>query len=399
MDSDTQTQVDAMRENGATVSIGSVDWSTYATDGALVALHIGRWRAETKLSISDLGIEPESDQVRAAIERVMNLGTILLLPRRVLKRFGKLHDGARHALEVESLKTDWGRFVPRRNYAAWSERNRRIRDAYVGFAQEVSERWEDYKAEMVADFETIARNAYATASRAGAVGDQTEDAFTEAFVAAMLRKMPSAEGFVQTIMFRWDTRYVPLKGQDVLSEAARDALESDIRETTAREAAEGLARFVESIQTDIRSRVLEACEGALAALKGEERNNGKVAKTGVRGLKAMVERVSALKFWDEPGLDAQLAQIASLCDAPKGQRQDATLETLLTQVAGESALILESLPRETRRVAKVFEVQDTEDMVKVARRAPKAAILEEDDESEPVALKRGTRKGKASLVA
>lgn len=402
MATDVQAALAGMQEDGARVRVGEIDWARYAQDGALVALHIGRWRAETKLKLEDLGIAPESPEERQAFEKVLKLGSIRLLPERVTSEFSLLHDRARYNLTCASLNTFWGRFIPRKNYAGWAERNRAIREDYLALARQVAEQWDAYQAEMRAEYAVIGAANYAKMARAGLVGDEPQDAWVERFVQNMMRRFPTPEAFVASVTYTWDARYVPLGGQEVLSEAAKDALEADIRATMAREAAEGLDRFVADIQRDIRGRILEAAEAALAALKGET-GEGKVAKTGTRKLKSMVERVASLKFWPDEELDRRLAEVAALADVPIRKRETSKLESVLGALAEESRLILRELDRAPRREGKTALLDEPEpepigEMAKTARAAkPTLDDGDTEPEAEP-ALPKAARRGKKALM-
>jgi hypothetical protein len=70
---------EALGESCAAIQVTNPRWLQLMPEGVLVSLHIGRWRARTRLAWRDLGIELDPDSA-AEMQRVIDLGHKKLLP-------------------------------------------------------------------------------------------------------------------------------------------------------------------------------------------------------------------------------------------------------------------------------------------------------------------------------
>jgi hypothetical protein len=331
-------------------------------EGALVALHVRRWRGQSKLTLDAMGIYPKTAEERAMYERLMSLGQRYLLPKRVLDRVQSIEERGRTALWQCSLHTFWGRFIPRTRYSEWSERNAEVKAAYEAYIEEMANDWPNLLVEVRREYLALARANYRRLLAAGAPDLGDEEAWVGKFVSNVMAQIPSAERFRATASYTWDSEYLPLResqekvlgmdGEGV--KEVRDALEADIRATEARKAAEDLSRFVADIQADIRERVYNASVSVLEAM----RKNEKLPGNSTKQLKNLVETVNSLKFWEDSELEGKLAEIARLVDVPAEERDMKALKKVIRKVGAESRMILLELDRPPTRSVKDAGIPD-----------------------------------------
>src|SRR6476619_350679 len=135
-------------EAASAVQVVDPRWGTYLQQGVTVGITINRWRAEVSMSMADLGIEPSDAEERRALARLLHLGSRYLLPREVIKKLNRLDNRARYILKTYSYQTFWGYWVPVKRYAEWKRADEQIEQAYFLLADEIYERWDEYRAQV-----------------------------------------------------------------------------------------------------------------------------------------------------------------------------------------------------------------------------------------------------------
>lgn len=389
----TKTEIaDLLGEREARVRL--LDWSRLAQEGAIVKLHITRWRAQSRLTLVDLGIVTRDKAEADAWGKLLNLGSRLLLPRRVVERLDNLDNLARGALRECSLETAWGRFVPRQRYADWSARNGALEAQYRAFAREVAEQWPSLIEEVRGDYLRLAQINYDRLVAAGARLTDGRADWIVRFVQGAVAQTVTAEAFLASLSYDWDTEYVPLRmgGGDTpeQQQAIRDALEADIRRTDTRRAAESLERFVSDVQADVRERVYEATVDVLGALK---KGKGSLPRNSTRQLKHLVDQVARLKFWPDDELDKGLAEIARLVAIPSEKRPAKDLRVTLRKLGSESRLVLLELDRAPARSGRAAGIPDEPaELAKIARRSARDGAF---DAPAPIAPRTNGRTPRA----
>src|SRR4029077_958718 len=108
---------DSVGEERAAVRVIDPKWVDLLKAAGLVTLHVTRWRAQTTLTLEDLGIYPASDEERASWEAVLVLGSRYLLPKHIVDQAQNLENRFRGNLWRKSFKTHWGYLVPQQRYA------------------------------------------------------------------------------------------------------------------------------------------------------------------------------------------------------------------------------------------------------------------------------------------
>ncbi len=336
-----------LNEDQARVSVQAPDWSKLAQEGAIVKMHVGRWRGKATLTMRDIGLVNDDAEANAAMAKLVQLGSRLLLPRRVVDELMRLETLSRNTLRRFSIQTLWGFFVPRKAYAAWAEENERVRQRYLSYARWVADEWDGLTREVYDGYVALGWQNYRRLRDAGVIGNDVErDEWVKNFAQRATSITPTAGGFLATVSYDWEVGYVPFtSGQGELPGEAIDAMDRDIRATLARKASEDIGRFVADIQAGIRERVLEVAEMGLARLK----DKGALGRGASTALNNLIEQVERLKFWPDENLDAKLREIAELMEVRADKRENGTLAVVLRQLSEESRLILKDLDRPAER--------------------------------------------------
>jgi len=89
---------------GGTDSIktGNPKWLALMREGIIVKLHVRRWRAKSRLNLTDLGLPSETDDT---IGDLLNLGDKRLLPKDLGSRLEAIESAGRKCLERHGFAT------------------------------------------------------------------------------------------------------------------------------------------------------------------------------------------------------------------------------------------------------------------------------------------------------
>ena len=110
------------------IKTGNPKWLALMREGVVVKLHVRRWRAKSRLDLTDLGLPSETDDL---IGDLLNLGDKRLLPKDLGSRLEAIESAGRKALERNGYSTFWGTFVPATNFEAWKAENDTHKQRYL----------------------------------------------------------------------------------------------------------------------------------------------------------------------------------------------------------------------------------------------------------------------------
>jgi hypothetical protein len=136
---------------------------------------------------------------------------------------------------------------------------------------------------------------------------------------------------------------------------------------------------VGDLQSQIQEEVYTVAVNALEAIEG---GKGRLPGNSVRGLKTLVETVQRLRFWDDPDMDARLAQLAQMTDVPAKRRDDVQLRAALTGLGAQARLVLVELDRAPERSARDLGIPDDGEQLAQLARAPRSARSLDDAQPE-----------------
>jgi hypothetical protein len=255
---------DAIGEDPARVRVRDPHWATYLTEGCVVRLHVGRWRAVTTLTHADLGLTPGDDDERRAWDRVLLLGRRLLLPRAVVDRAERLESQARRLLEAHAFRTYWGYFVHKERYREWSPENAALRERYLALGREIADDWDDLQRRVRDDYRALGQQNHRRLRALGVADLPAEAAWVDAFVARSLAGVPGPASVAASFTYAWEAEYLPLASLLAEDQARAEAIRAEAiaarSEQVAR--AEALSAMERDVLETARRRKEQDLDGA-----------------------------------------------------------------------------------------------------------------------------------------
>jgi hypothetical protein len=366
-----------------------VDWEKFLEEGVLVELHFHRWRAEVQLTLEHLGIVVDTKEERDAILRTLNPGSRYLLPRELLKEAQTATDSIRYNLTKHRVQTFWGKYVHVSRYLSWRENHQQKVDEYLAIGQRIFDQWDELIKDTLVRYNSIALQTY------NRLVDQNRrrqtplelpdlETFRTRYLEEMMASIPTPEVARDSFRVTWELTLIPMQRQVAQDRAAAEyawqksretarveaelEMLADLKRSEAERAAEGIKTFVADLQAAIQGEVFGVVTDALDALT---EGSGKLSGNSVRGLRTLVEKVATTKFWDDPELDARMAQLDILASAPAKQRDSEQLAALLRQLGAEARLILSQVDRAPARSTRDIGIPDDVDELETFIRAPR----------------------------
>lgn len=391
-----------LNEDAKRIGVHTPQWARFAQEGVVVDLHCERERFKVGLTFADLGVEPESDDERKALSKVLSLGSRYLIPREWVAKGDSLDSKGREALKRHSFKTFWGYWVHTKSYATWSTENAEIRAAYMALRDEIVTKYDALLVEARVAYVGLCSQAYnrlaaTPAGREGRIpGLDDREAWIAQAVERMVAATPRVERVAEKYKYYWDVRVLPALSNVAADEAAAnrirldaatEAMLEDLKRTAAREAAGGIQQFVTEVQGAIRTQVYEAVVTCLEALESNE--DGRLPGNNTKQLKNLVAKCSEVVFWEDPELEKRVAAVSRVTDIPSAKRSSDELKTVLRELGAEARIVLMELGRPPERSAASLGIPDQiEDLTVVARREAATLDIDFDLDLSPVASRQ-----------
>jgi hypothetical protein len=375
------------------IKTGNPKWLALMREGVVVKIHVRRWRAKSRLDLTDLGLPSESDDL---IGDLLNLGDKRLLPKDLASRLEAIESAGRKALDRNGFATFWGTFVPANNFDTWKTENDTQKQRYLAARNDLRDSYTDIVAQLTDAYRGAARAAFRRAKALDLRSMTRQDLLDEAlFVTTFVRRITAqipAENQVYD-SFGWEEEYTYIPLPSLLAEDAaerdritaernlarqREELERDdlwhtitIRDEADRARRDALIRMNEEVTAEARTKKQQLIDGFLGDLVKQlrsliyeattdilatmQRSAGKLHPRSVVQLRNLIEQVSQMNFFGDTETDAMIRRVRSIFDQrpEAGKRSDNTadLQTALRDVAiitRASLLDLGEQPRASR---------------------------------------------------
>jgi len=382
------------------VKTGNPKWLALMREGVVVKLHVRRWRAKSRLDLTDLGLPSEADDL---IGDLLNLGDKRLLPKALAARLEAIESAGRKALERNGFATFWGTFIPASNFEAWKAENDAHKRRYLAARNELRDSYTDIVAQLTDAYRGAARAAFRRAKALDRGMGQlmtrleaqrhllNEDLFVNTFVRRITRQIPTENQIYDSFGWEEEFTYIPLPS--LLAEDAaekdriqaeretarqREQLERDdlwrtitIRDEADRARRDALARMNAEVTAEARLKKQQMIDGFLADLVKQlramiyeattdilatmQKNQGKLHPRSVVQLRNLIEQVGQMNFFGDTETDAMIRRVRDVFDKRPDKRSDARnaadLQIALRDVAiitRASLLDLGEQPRASR---------------------------------------------------
>ena len=295
--------------------------------GVLVALHIGYWRPYSRLSESELGISEDG-----SVKEYLQLGRKKLLPPEMVARLENIEKRARYALEENSFRCFWGRFVPVTAWNRWRDENETIKGQFYSIRDEVISNLPNSIGQLRDIYSQMAVEAYKRSKY-----DSEADVpigFIENFTEKCLEQIPSPDDMRR--LFKYDEvyTYIPLPNQITLQQSGsspEDSMRRQVAQEMNDHKQEIVADFLAEINTNLRSMVVDACR----SVRDSIRRNERLVPRSVMGLRNLLTKLERLNFHDDDQLTKMMDDIRSEIDKPSDKRDLPNLDAILSEVLAE----------------------------------------------------------------
>jgi len=341
--------------------VREVDWSVYLQAGVLVKLSIHTCISASATTLEDLGIRPQSEEEKKAIERTQVVGGyVSLIPVDRMKALSSLKGKGRTNLEKFRFDLEWGDFVPQRAYASFAEENERLRAAYLRAADKLVEDWEDLKRQTQDDLFIRGGANYDRLRAAGVAIADGRTEYANAFVKRKLARLQRPE--IARKKFTWDTslEYLPLGTS--LEAGLKQMLESndpmlrDLARSAERKVAGGLDDLAKGLVGQIRGLVYNVTLDCLTAMKEAK---GELPRNSTSQIKRMFDAVDRLQFWPDAELEDRLKALKDLVETAPDYRDDGEVQMVLRKLGTEMRTYLLEIDSElVERSGAEFGIPD-----------------------------------------
>jgi len=274
--------------------------------GVVVSLEIKRWRANSKVSPDEVGIDDSKPEYSEYKEKYLTLGNKKLLPKRVLKEIASIENRARKNLEDHSIETVWGRFIPHTSFKEWKDNNDGIRAEFFNKANEIATNWLPLGEEVINDYENFISSNYEDKTKHKEEIEETKRGLVE----DLKREMITPEHFVFTFDYEVFFTYIPLPSviQKDLLEQEKLRLEQEqltseaemnerVREEILKKKSEHIDEFLQATAGAIgesTKRILDEVRIAIG-----ENGEKEVSPSIKKKLLKLIKTVRSLDFFQE----------------------------------------------------------------------------------------------------
>jgi hypothetical protein len=388
-------------------------WLKKMQEGVIVALHIGRWRATTRLTYEDLGLPVSDSGEEKAVEELLLLGQKLLLPASHIRSLESADSAARKYLAKMAYVTAYGPFVPFTSYAEVRNELNKYQTRYMAVGNEIADNIASITEQHLATCATAARQAYKRLSKLTPrfkSSQADEDEFVDKYVDRITALIPGQESIRDSFFFNIDVSFIPLpsliakdmaaaervradadveqeriraegrvetavieaqeeriraerqiermkeEGAVSIEEAALedrkrklDAMNRDVLEQARRQKEELIGGFMSSLLIQLRGLVYETTTDILGGIE----KNKAVHPKSVEQLKNLVIQIGKLNFFGDDEIDQMISTVMSQLGSMSKERGVGDIQKSLRDVAilTRSSLVdLGETPRSARNL-------------------------------------------------
>jgi len=291
--------------------------------GILIQLHIGYWRPYSRLSESELGISEDG-----SVKEYLQLGRKKLLPPEVVARLENIEKRARYALEENSFKCFWGRFVPVTAWNRWRDENEEIKGQFYTIRDEVISNLPQSIGQLRDIYAQMAMEAYKRSKYDSEA--QVPEHYIETFISKCLEQIPSPDDMRRLFKYEEVYTYIPLSSQlgQLQQNKSEDTMHRQVSQEMNQHKQEMVADFLAEINTSLRDMVIQVCQ----SVRDSIHRNDRLVPRSVMGLRNLLSKLERLNFHDDDQLTRMMEDIRIEIDKPSGKRDIPNLDAVLSEV-------------------------------------------------------------------
>ena len=312
--------------------------------GILVDVHIRRWRAETRMTLEDLGLTHlDRPGYVEALRRLTALGQKYLLPKEVLQRAQRAEQRGRALVEKHSFHVKLGRFIPFTAYSDWKQDNDAARQEYFAVRDDICTHLDEYRQEVLEGYWQIAAENHDLLVQRGAEPGQTRADFVAGYLARIEARIPSAARIHASWSWEVALDFIPLpatveqdlqrreeiRRQRQLS-ADQEALVRTMNADLVRHVHEEKQQQIDGLLGHLRRQLLERIYEVTGEVGGKLRQQPSLSGSQVRSLRQLIAQVERMNFLGDATVDARIRELEQLVEQRHTAGNGADLSTVLS---------------------------------------------------------------------
>lgn len=210
------------------IAVSNPDYARLLREGVTITPHVSYWRGRTRLTWDHMGLWFEDGQEKNAVENVMNLGQLNLLPLAVIKALGTLETKIRMLPKKRGIETMFGAFIPVTSYPEYKQEADSLTAEFLALRDDLDQNWANSMIEVETNLRKAARWAWRQkqGDPKGLAEILTETRFVDRLVAAAKSLIPAREMVYRSFSLDFELRYVNLPDQ-IAAEVAQAEIEAN----------------------------------------------------------------------------------------------------------------------------------------------------------------------------
>jgi len=309
------------------------DWAMSLMEkGVIVKLAISRWRAQSRLNYSELGITFNNEDHKEFMSKYVKLGYESLLPPSVASEILAVESSGRNCLKMYSFDTVWGRFVPFSSFPEWKRENDLIKSDFFELSKIIGLKYGDIVQEVKTEYEKMARDVWKRIYPNDT--NPPTASFLENFTSKIIDKIPERDAIVSSFKYNCVYFKVPLpsfiqediaKAEKIVldrDKAVNDALiEMQTKQIVAEEYRSKKSELIDSFLTStvsyLRHHVAELADHTYQVLQNTKSD---MDMRHVNKIKKMIKSVRTLNFHNDNEIESILNGLLKEVSKYKGDR-------------------------------------------------------------------------------
>jgi hypothetical protein len=331
-------------------------WDQLMQAGVVIKLHISRWRAEKRRSLSDMGVTLDDADVEKAWSDFLDpsdLGAMKLLPVPTVRALNSKENAARAALRAASINTHWGFFLPVARFSEWLETDKKRQADYLKLRDEIVAQYDEIREHARLAYLDAAKGVYWEENKLPAGSDVPWE-FREEYADKHMASFISRTALAESITYDREIGFLPiptLLAQEqaerarILSEANLTREQRLLLESLNKEFAQDayaakksmILDFFADVRKELADRITEVCRDVEAAIM----KNNRLPPKNLTQIKNLVETISSLNVLDDEAIKDVIIRLGFSINGKTADAVD--VPTLLRTIRGVNLVAKETL--------------------------------------------------------
>lgn len=306
--------------------------------GVIVSLHIGRWRAQAKLTPKDLGFDESDEELNSFFRRYFSLGNKLLITTEMKKKLDRIESRGRACLKRYSFDTVFGSFVPYTSFEFWKEENEKVKSEYLDCMHNFLDTFTEVIEEANEEYRKAAEQLW---DRITALQTQEKETFVTGFIERLQSRVPTPELVEESFYYDCNYSTIPMpsfieedirkaKIKSICTDANEETIQkiSSMCDTVAEEymtkKSEIIDKFLDNTVKHLRAQIASLCDEVIICIE----KNKKLAKKKVTSIQKNLKRLETMNFFDDTEMSKNLKRVSKIVNGLDVEQEEDALEEI-----------------------------------------------------------------------